>query len=104
MQVAVAVSGVERLYRDGDKKIALSFMADSLAARVLAHAVRLMQWVRHVVRYAALLQDPLPVGGKGHGNEKKKERQCLPGHRVCELWNPFILSEAKDLCTPAANP
>ena len=76
MQVAVAVAGIEGLDRNGDQKVALALMANSLAARRVADAVGLMQRVRNVVGQRALLEHPLVVGGEKVGQrEQQKKRQ-----------------------------
>ena len=59
VQIAVAVPGIERLYRHGDQKVALSLVANAFASRGMADAFGLMQRMRNVISQRALLQNPL---------------------------------------------
>src|ERR1035438_4142776 len=74
MQVTVAVPGIERLDGDRDQEVALSVMADALAACGAADPFALMQGVRNVVGQGALLEHPLVVRGEkvGYGQQQKE--------------------------------
>ena len=101
MQVAVAVAGIEGLDGDGDQEVALSFVADALAARGVAHAFGLVERVRNVVGQCALLEDPLVVGSEEGGQwEQEKERQEFFVHRV-SLAQLFRI---RDLTVPDTAP
>ena len=61
VKVAVAVPGIKRLDRHRDQEIALSGMANALASRRMAHALGLMQRMRHMIGESALFKDPLAI-------------------------------------------
>lgn len=67
MEVAVAVSGIERLDGNRDQEVALPAVADTLTSRRMAYAFCLMQRMRHVVSESALLKDPLTIGSSKAG-------------------------------------
>src|ERR1700692_1029475 len=58
VQVAVCVAGVECFYLDGQQEIALSGVANALAASSVAHAIDLMEWMRHVIGQDGLVENP----------------------------------------------
>ena len=83
VQVAVAVAGIECLNGNGDEEVALSFVADALAAGGVAHAFALMQGMRDVVGQGAFLEDPWVVSGKQGGQwEQEKKREEFFVHRI----------------------
>src|SRR5579864_444177 len=49
-------------------------MAHALAARGVAHAVHLMQRMRHVISEGALVENPLRVGGRKTAEREEKKR------------------------------
>ena len=64
MKVAIAVSGIKRLDGHGDEEVALSRVADALAARRMADAFALMQGMRYVIGQRGLFENPLAVGSE----------------------------------------
>ena len=73
VEIAVAVPGIEGFNRDGDQEIALSGVANALAAGGVADAIELMERVRDVVCESGLRKKPLAVslGDCGKGQEQK---------------------------------
>jgi hypothetical protein len=75
VQVAVAITGIEGLYGDCDQEVALSVVANAFAAGGVAHAVGLVQRMRHVVGQGALLEDPLVVRREKVGERQQRKQQ-----------------------------
>src|SRR5579863_7300408 len=83
MKVAVAVPRIKRLHGYRDQEIALSVVANALASRRMAHTLRLMQWVRHMVGERALFEESLAVRSKrGEGYEQEHDQYFLI-HKLC---------------------
>jgi hypothetical protein len=55
VQVAVAVSGIQCLYRHGYEKLARARITDTFTARGVAHTIHLVQRMRDVIREGGLL-------------------------------------------------
>jgi len=75
VQVAVAVARIERLDWNRDQKVALPVVANTLAARRVAHTFGLMQRVRDVISESALLKHPLVVGREEVRQDQQREQR-----------------------------
>jgi len=71
VKISIGVSGIKRFDWHSNQEIALPCMTDALALSRMTHALRLMEWMRYVVRKRALLKHPLAVGRREGGQRRE---------------------------------
>jgi hypothetical protein len=90
VKIAVAVSGIERFNGHSYQEIALSGVANALASRCMADAVRLMQGVGHVISESGLRKNPLAIRfGKRGKRTEQKGYYYFPFHEVSSPLNGY---------------
>jgi hypothetical protein len=78
VKIAVAISAIERFYRDSDQKITMPCVATTLSLCSVTYAVHFMHWMRHVKGEGRLNQAPLTVRLRKHrkSDEQNANEDC----------------------------